>query len=363
MPLIHIKNNTYSYNKLSEIEISTDSDFINSTLTFCKKWIDKTNSFTIKTSGSTGKPKKITLDRSQLKLSAKLTLEYLQLSSSDHFLVCLNTKVVAGIMMLVRAMETNATITVINPQGNPLKLLASDTTCNFTALVPLQLENILSSKNEKDLAILNNMKAVLIGGGPVNIELQKQIENLECPVYHTYGMTETVSHIALKKLNKPDKSDYFQTLPGIEIKTDERGCLMIKAVVTQNKWISTNDRVELVDQKQFKWLGRIDFVINSGGIKIQAEVLEQKLDKLFKQNGIYNLFFITGLPDKKLGETVSLVIEGEFPSDINLELFKKHLQQVCEKYEAPRKYFFVEKFDFTTSGKVDRKAIIQRLPD
>ncbi|MEM1135678.1 MAG: AMP-binding protein [Bacteroidota bacterium] len=361
MPYINIKNNTFYYDKLPEQEIGKLNNYDYSTLIFCKKWLTGSNFFNLNTSGSTGRPKKINLKRVQLSNSAKLTIEFLRLNSSDHFLICLNTQMVAGMMMLVRAMKAKAAATIVSPQSNPFETLKQNTTCNFTALVPLQLEAILSSKEEKDRVILNKMKAVLIGGGPLHKDLQKQIETLVCPVYHTYGMTETVSHIALKKLNGKNKSNYYQTLPGIEIKTNKNDCLMIKAAVTEDQWLTTNDRVSIERQHSFKWLGRIDFVINSGGIKVQAEALEEKISMIFKEIGVLNRFFITGLPDKILGEMVCLVIESKVMDNETIEKLKIKLKATVQKYEIPRKFFFVENFTITNSGKINRPAVIKTL--
>ncbi|UZR95084.1 AMP-binding protein [Chondrinema litorale] len=361
MPHIYIQNNRYFYDKLSDVETKINADYTNAILGFCKKWIENTDTFELHTSGSTGKPKTIQLKRFQLTHSASLTNHFFKLNSSDHFLVCLNTKMVAGMMMLVRGMLANASITVVKPQGNPLAHLPHDTTCNFVALVPLQLENILLKGTEKDKKNLNNMKAVIIGGGPVSDSLQELILQLDCPVYHTYGMTETVSHIALKKLNHKDRSDYYQALDGVEIKTDERECLMIRSTVTENEWIVTNDRVLIENDNQFKWLGRIDFVINSGGIKVQPEIIEKKIDKLFKEHGIYNAFFTTGTADNTLGEKVTLIIEGKLPETFAESTLAEQLKQVCSKYEVPRQFFYIEKFAVTESGKINRKATIRHL--
>ena len=361
MPHIYIQNNRYFYDKLSDTETKINTDYTNATLSFCKKWIDNNSNFELTTSGSTGKPKNIQLKRSQLTHSASLTNRFFKLNSSDHFLVCLNTKMVAGMMMLVRGMLADATITVVEPQGNPLTQLPPDTTCNFVALVPLQLENILLKGTEKERHILNKMKAVIIGGGPVSDSLHELILKLDCPVYHTYGMTETVSHIALKKLNQNDRSDYYQALEGVEIKTDTRECLMIRSAVTEHEWITTNDRVSIENDNYFKWLGRIDFVINSGGVKVQPEILEKKIDKLFKEHGIHNAFFTIGMPDDTLGEKVTLIIEGQLPANFDESTLAQQLKLACSKYEVPRQFFFIEKFALTESGKINRKTTIHHL--
>jgi len=362
MSCIYIENNTYFYNKLPQYLLSNLSENTRYVLTFCNNWIKGQNSFEIKTSGSTGKPKKLQLSRQQILASAQTTNTFFQLNSKDHFLVCMNTRMIAGVMMLVRALEAKASITVIEPTGNPLESYKSYNSkgnvgdCNFTAMVPLQIENILSSKSKDSLRVLNKMKAVLVGGGPINDALLTQIQNLECPVYHTYGMTETVSHIALKRLNGDQKTNYYQTLPNVHIKQNEAGCLMINAPMTNNKWITTNDKVQMLGDTKFTWLGRVDFVINSGGIKIQAEALEKKIEKYFRDQKQEKRFFIAGMPDEKLGEKVCLFIEGD---EVDIEFLKSNLKRLLSKYEVPKEIFISRKFYLTESGKVDRKRIIR----
>ena len=362
MSCIYIENNTYFYDKLPEYPLSNLNEHTRHVLTFCCNWLNGQDSFELNTSGSTGKPKKIQLSRQQMQTSAQFTNTFFQLNSQDHFLVCMNTRMIAGVMMLVRALEIKASVTIIEPTGNPLesyrnyKLKSEGKTCNFTAMVPLQIENALSSKNKVALNFLNKMKAVLVGGGPVNATLAGQIQQLACPVYHTYGMTETVSHVALKRLNGECKTNYYQTLPEVLIKQNDAGCLMIKAPMTNNKWITTNDRVEILSTTEFKWLGRADFVINSGGIKIQAEELEKKIAKYFAENKLKIHFFISGVPDKKLGEKVCLFIEG---NGIDTILLKSDLKKILSKYEVPKQIFTSNKFHLTDSGKLDRKRIIQ----
>ncbi len=359
MAFISIDNQKFVYSQLPKLSLGNLSSYAQQTLGFCKDWLLGKQAFVLHTSGSTGEPKPIHLKRAQLLASAQMTNQFLNLNGKDHFLVGMDTQMVAGTMMLVRAMEANAAVTVVQATGNPLEAYdnievpASEALPTFTAMVPLQIQNVLESKF--GLKTLQQMKAVLVGGGPIHISLEEKIQKLDCPTYHTYGMTETVSHIALRRINGKGRSENFTVLQGIEIKLDKNDCLKIKAPITNDAWLATNDRVALKEPNTFKWLGRIDNVINSGGIKIQAEQLERKIATYFDAKGEGNQFFVTGLPDKKLGEKVCLFMEGKA---INKKALKENLKAFLDKYEAPKSIFVVERFPFTASGKIDKQRVI-----
>lgn len=331
------------------------SHYRNEILDFCDQWYIERPEFTIKTSGSTGKPKLITISREQMAHSASMTQKALGLSESDNALICLNTQYIAGKMMLVRSMETGMNMYIIPPVANPLKKFdESSVKLDFTAMVPYQMKTILEETPEK-VKILNKMKAILVGGAPIGHQLEEELKELKAPIYSTYGMTETVSHIALRKLNGPESSPIYTTLPGISISVDSRNCLIIKGAVTNYEEIITNDVVKLIGEDQFIWIGRVDNIINSGGIKIQIEELENKINEIFRSSRLKNRFIVTSLPDTSFGSVVALIVEGEF-SDSHKTRFIENLSTVVSKYEIPKKVLRVDKFIETPSGKVDRIA-------
>ncbi|WP_020527536.1 AMP-binding protein [Flexithrix dorotheae] len=327
------------------------------TVEFCQNWMKGTDSFELMTSGSTGQPKKIKLFRKQLESSARLTIKTLQLSEKDHAFICLNTAYIAGIMMLIRSMEANMKMTVIEPTSRPFQYGEFNEEFTFTALVPMQVKlSINSTKSER--RTLNKFKTIIIGGAPVDSFLKNELIELKPAIYGTYGMTETVSHIALKKLNGPDKEDCFHTLNEVKISTDKRGCLIINGPMTLGKDVITNDLVEIIENDKFNWIGRYDNVINSGGIKIQAEELEEKIQAILIKMGEECRVIVLGVPDSLLGEKVCLFLEkndtyGEFR-----KVFKSILRASLGKFEIPKIIRFIDKFPETPTGKVDKKQLL-----
>ena len=333
---------------------------------FCRVWLSGQTAFTLHTSGSTGVPKPITLTRAQMRASAHLTGQTLGLQPGDAALVCLNIRYVAGIMMLVRGLKLGLRMTIIEPAGNPLATF--DPTTNhfdFTAFVPLQLQTILETAPEK-LPILNSMKAILIGGAATSPALEKALQIITAPVYATYGMTETVSHIALRRLNGPMSSDVFTALSGVVLGTDERGCLHITAAATNFECVQTNDVVQLTDPMQFRLLGRADRIINSGGVKIQPEQVEQAIQNVLSDSSLSpektsSRLFVAGLPDERLGQRVVVFLENQ---EIHSTLWASIQASVREQlgaYAVPKEFITVEKFMETPTGKVDQKATIAQI--
>ncbi len=350
---IIIKNGFFSFEEIkTTIPLGLD-DYEQHTLQFCQDWLLGKEQFLLHTSGSTGDPKPILLTRVQMEASAKATIKTLGLKAGDIGLVCLNTSYIAGIMMLVRGMVAEMDLLIVAPVASPLKELKQDLKIDFTALVPLQIQTTLEENNPGELLLLQSMKAILIGGAAVSIILEEKLQSIKTPIYNSYGMTETVSHIALKRLNGLEKQDYYQLLDGNLIDTDDRGCLRILSQVTNNQWIQTNDRVELIDENKFRWLGRVDSIINSGGIKIQPELIESTIEKILFENNI-RFFFIAPLPHPLLGEAVTLFIEGKEVLNINLT---DQLKSVLPRFELPKTIIYVDSFPRITTGKIDKMKI------
>jgi o-succinylbenzoate---CoA ligase len=330
------------------------SEYEQKVINFCQKWQSGQEEFIIKTSGSTGEPKPIILTRNQMIASAKLTGKTFGLNSDDSALVCLNVEYIAGMMMLVRGMLLGLRLTVIEPSGNPFQYLGNSI-FDFFAFVPLQLENLL--ENKKHITILNKAKAIIVGGAAVNEVLEQKIQKLIVPVFSTYGMTETVSHIAIKRLNGENKNENFQVLDGVKIGLDDKNCLNIISESSNNELVQTNDIVEIISENEFKLIGRFDNIINSGGVKIQLEKVEKLIEKEI-QIFIPKRYFTYGIPDKKLGQKMVLVVETDILDENLKELFLSKIKLILPKYEIPKEIIFIKSFQETPTGKVDKKATL-----
>ena len=245
--------------------------------------------------------------------------------------------------MLVRAMVLGLSLDVIEPSSHPLDDLLGN--YDFAAMVPLQVQNGLTE--------LHHIKTLLIGGAAVSKELAALLLKEKNSIFATYGMTETITHIAVKKISGPTASDTFEVLPEVSVSQDRRGCLVINAPKVCRETIVTNDLVELVDDTHFKWLGRYDNVINSGGIKLITEQLEEKLSTVIK-----NRFFIAGIPDERLGEKMILVIEG-MKDEEKQQLYQKIRDlKSLRKFEMPREIISSEQFKETPTGKIQRSKTL-----
>jgi O-succinylbenzoic acid--CoA ligase len=335
------------------------SDFERRVLQFGHDWQSGVETFTLHTSGSTGEPKPITITRDQMATSARLTVRALGLQPGNRALVCLGIDYIAGMMMLVRGLECGLHLTIVDPVSRPLAACSPSARFDFTAMVPLQLQETLHGAPH-EFAILDAMQGVLIGGGPVSQSLEVQLQRVSAPLYHTYGMTETVSHIALRRLNGPERSDRFVPFDGVHLQLDARGCLAITSVLTRGEMLYTNDLVELYPDGTFVWLGRLDNVVNSGGVKVQIEKVETALETclLHGCHGMYadRRFFVGALDDQRLGQAVVAVIEGEVWSPEIEAVIRGQLRPLLTRYEVPRHFFFVPQLIETRTGKIDRRA-------
>lgn len=325
------------------------SEFETETFSFIKNWLAGVETFKLTTSGSTGSPKEIILTRHQFQQSASRTRDALGLTPLDTALVCLDTKYIAGKMMLVRALEGNMKIIAIEPSSDPLEKINPETRLTFGAFVPLQLHEILN--HPASARLLNQFKVIILGGASIDAQLESEIKKLSCAVYATYGMTETVSHIALQKLNGTDAGDHFTTLPGIKISPDERGCLVIELPEFSEK-IVTNDIVEIISPTAFRWLGRYDNVINSGGFKITPERIEKLIETIFQGLTLKRSYFVGAIPDTLLGQKLFLAIEG-FPVSVEKKIMAD-LKHHLHPYEIPKKVFYIREFIRTETGKINR---------
>ncbi|PKD19345.1 O-succinylbenzoic acid--CoA ligase [Salegentibacter salinarum] len=311
---------------------------------FLLDWIKPSKYVEVKTSGSTGKPKIIRIKKEQMINSAIATSRFFDLPEKTTALLCLPATYIAGKMMLVRAMVLGWQLDMVPPSSNPLDQVFKR--YDFCAMTPFQLDNSVGR--------LHLIKKLIVGGGAVSPRLQKMVKEVSTKVYETYGMTETVTHIAAKRLNpskNKKKSRPFKVLPNINISQDDRGCLVIKAPKLSDENITTNDVVEILTYKKFIWKGRIDNVINSGGVKLHPEQIEKKLSKIIDQR-----LFVTAMPDDSFGEKLVLFVENEF-SEVFLQKLQKEISELksLEKFERPKKIYFIEKFEETHTGKIHRE--------
>ena len=312
---------------------------------FLSLWFSTDVHILAKTSGSTGNPKSISLRKDFMINSALATGSYFQLGENTKALCCLPINFIAGKMMIVRALVLGWNLDIIEPTSNPLGKITKE--YDFSAMVPLQLRNSLSK--------INQIKTLIVGGGVVSTDLEIALQALNTKCYATYGMTETSTHIAIKKLNKfsqleLESASVYKTLPDVNISKDKRSCLVIHAPKVSDETIITNDVVELITNTKFIWKGRIDHVVNSGGVKLHPEEIEQKLSDV-----IHDRFFVAGIPDEILGEKLILLIEGG-KRQITSKYFSK-----LSRFEIPRATHFIPKFFETRTGKINRLKTLDLL--
>jgi O-succinylbenzoic acid--CoA ligase len=359
MTSLWLTGKNFSFEEIKNTFKQNHNAFEESILNFCRDWLNGKTEFQIQTSGSTGNPKTISFTRAQLQASAKLTEEALQLRTGFNSLVCLDAKYIAGQMMLVRSLVTGMNIFAVAPTANPFQQIPNEIKIDFAALVPYQVQAILDSPYEYRF---NEIKTIIIGGAPLPFSIQDRLQKFSCSFYATYGMTETISHIALQKLNGVDRQNFFVPLPLVRIKKDDRGCLVVTAPHVSGPEIITNDLVEINNDQSFKIIGRWDNVINSGGVKINPEKIEAAVGQAFSNCKIKNEYFITGMNDLKFGKTVNLIIEDEIWDETKKEMIESELKKALPKFELPKEIYFLKNFVRTASGKINRAATVNLLP-
>jgi len=288
---------------------------------FVVDWLSETESIAAQTSGSTGIPKKILLPKKYMKASARMTLGFFGLKPGDKALLCLPIRYIAAKMMVVRAFTGKLDLYCIQPNLYPYSEWMPS--LDFAAMTPAQAEKLL----------------------------ERKLQSLKTEVWHSYGMTETMSHVALRKVNGRDKMASFRPLPGVSLSRDRDGCLRITAPFIGVFNLGTHDVVEFLEEDRFRVLGRTDNVINSGGVKLFPEKIEQKLS-----SWITVPFYIGKQPDRLLGERPVLFIESKTWLEKRVALLYQQMKNTLEKFELPDKIVFVEKFVRTDSGKIVRSS-------
>lgn len=320
---------------------------------FIKDWLNGEQTITTQTSGSTGPPKPWTFSRSQAEHSAQLTAQALSLTSGMNALLCMNPSYIAGKMMIIRSLTVGMYIYAVDPTSHPLIHLPHELIIDFAAMVPLQVSTILSSAQREQM---NRIRICLVGGAQTDAQLQSLMGNFSTAFYESFGMTETLSHIALRKL-PCDESTPFTALPGVRVAQDERGCLVIHAPHLATT-IYSNDMVDLIDDHSFFWKGRIDNIINTGGVKVSPEKIEQDILPIFSSLGLNNRFFISSISDGKLGEQIILVIEGAINNEQADQLLRL-IHQTIERYSRPRAIYVASSFELTPTNKIKRRESLR----
>lgn len=304
---------------------------------FIQEWKNEHTYIQLQTSGSTGVPKKVVIEKSVMWHSAGATLEALDLDRPLRALLALSASYVAGKMMLVRAMRGGWTLELAEVSSNVLATVEGEFA--FTALVPMQVESGIDH--------LHKYGVVIIGGAPVGEGLRQKLTVVDAAIYETYGMTETVSHIAIKKIEK-GSSNLFRALPGVHFSADENDCLVIHAPAWNQANLKTTDVIEWVSPTTFRWLGRADFVINSGGVKIHPEEVESAIARELEMHG-----YLVGVPDETLGMKAVLVLDETPNTEMDFGFLKP--------YHRPKEVVVIPAFPRTSSDKIDRRALAEHV--
>jgi len=298
----------------------------NIVLGMIRDWHSEQKNFTHYTSGSTGRPKKVKISREKIELSAKSTLEYIDADNEiKTSLLCLDPRHIGGAMVVYRALVYGHDLAIIEPTSSLKQALNDDQNYDLASMVPMQFKGLGMDE-------LSKVKHILIGGAPIAVDKREYKPN----VFATFGMTETVSHIALRRISE----ESFTTTGDTQVAVSTNGTLKIHGSITDNKWLETNDVVEVYSSTSFKWLGRADFMINSGGIKINPEYVEAQL-----MDQIAGEFMAGSIPDDKFGRKLILLIAGDRQS---LDFSS------LEKYHRPKEVFFNQKIIKTPGNKIDR---------
>ena len=314
---------------------------------FIEEWISTRDFIPQYSSGTSGKPKELKLPKRSMIQSAERSCSYFDLHFGNSILLCLPMEYIAGKMMVVRAFVGGLNLLLTEPSSMPD--LSGFSKIDFCAMVPLQAYNSLNS-----VETLRRIKRLIVGGAEIRDELEVMLRDLPNEVYATYGMAETCSHVAIRRISGIDHERFYHAIPGVSFTVDERGCLEIKTDYIEHK-IVTNDVIDLVDNSTFRWIGRYDNLINSGGLKIVPEEVEAVISKTTGLDCA-----VIGMPDKKLGEKVVLILE-KGGSEITEQEVQSALINELPKRFHPKEIIFVDELPRNHSFKVDRLKLKQQL--
>ena len=328
---------------------------------FFSEWNNDSDRVLVHTSGSTGKPKPMMVEKKRMLNSARITCDFLGLKPGDSALLCMSLDYIAGKMVVVRSIERHLHLISVSPSGHPLKDVNKEIT--FAAMVPMQVYNTLQVSEERER--LSRIRHLIIGGGAIDAALEQELQSLpgDIAIWSTYGMTETLSHIALRRINGDEASEWYQPFDSVHISQTEEGCLVIDAPQVCAETLVTNDIVEIepyiynkVEKLRFRIKGRKDNVICSGGIKIQIEEVETLLKPHLEKP-----FMLAKKKDGKFGEIAVLLTEDEDIKKVEATV-RRLLSDESEKssdhkkykYWIPKEFRYVEHLPLTETGKPKR---------
>ena len=331
---------------------------------FFSEWNNDSDRVLVHTSGSTGKPKPMMVEKKRMLNSARITCDFLGLKPGDSALLCMSLDYIAGKMVVVRSIERHLHLISVSPSGHPLKDINEEIT--FAAMVPMQVYNTLQVPEERER--LTHIRHLIIGGGAIDASLEKELQALpgNIAIWSTYGMTETLSHIALRRINGAEASEWYQPFDSVKISQTEEGCLVIDAPLVCAETLVTNDIVEIesyiynkVEKLRFRIKGRKDNVICSGGIKIQIEEVEE-----FLKPHLEKPFMLAKKKAEKFGEIAVLLTEDEDLKKVEATIRRllsgksddsnKSSESKSHKYWIPREFRYVEHLPLTETGKPKR---------
>ena len=335
----------YSLEELSAALCKPETGFPADLADFLREWISPQETVTVQTSGSTGAPKIMQAEKERMRASARMTCSFLGLEAGETALLCMPLKYIGAKMMVVRSLEYGLDLRWADPSSHPLLGLSEAPA--LLAMTPAQV--VASLETEEEAALLRGTKHIIIGGAAVDVQLGDILRGFPNGVWSTYGMTETLSHIALRRLSGPEASDWYKPFNGVSLRLSDEGALMISAPAVCAKELKTNDRAELRADGSFRILGRLDNVINSGGVKVQIEHVEAVLSSVLDRP-----FQISAVPDSRYGEAVVMLVEGELPAPEEQMIADFH--KVLEAYFCPKHVFSVPALPCTGSGKPDRAS-------
>ena len=322
---------------------------------FFSEWNNGSDRVLVHTSGSTGKPKPMMVEKKRMLNSARITCDFLGLKPGDSALLCMSLDYIAGKMVVVRSIERHLHLISVSPSGHPLKDINEEIT--FAAMVPMQVYNTLQVSEERER--LTHIRHLIIGGGAIDASLEKELQALpgNIAIWSTYGMTETLSHIALRRINGAEASEWYQPFDSVKISQTDEGCLVIEAPLVCAETLVTNDIVEIesyiynkVEKLRFRIKGRKDNVICSGGIKIQIEEVEALLKPHLEKP-----FMLAKKKDEKFGEIAVLLSENKEIKTVEAtvrRLLSDH------KYWIPREFLHVDHLPLTETGKPKRSILL-----
>jgi o-succinylbenzoate---CoA ligase len=343
--ILTINNIRYNLTELMSLAANKGEPWLTDVYTFIKEWCNDEDTILVKTSGSTGTPKPILLKKNQMIYSAQQTCRFFNITSESALLLCLPAAFIAGKMMIVRAMVSGANLMLNGPVSNPFEKITED--IDFAAITPFQLHHSFDTLQHK-----NNIKTLIVGGGEINPVLEEKIQQLQTSIYATYGMTETSTHVALRPVNGPQRSQWFSALGETKFSVDQEDCLIIDNSNLTDTPLITKDIAELKGSRLFRWLGRRDNIINSGGIKLIPEEIESQIAPVIKTR-----FIIDSITHETLGQAPVLILESVPINSQEEQAILEQMKGLLHPYAMPHNIYCMAEFPTTATGKVDRRGL------